>query len=193
LFVDPAEEETRRIKHHTVLGYELLRQGDDPDILSPHVAYEHHEHQDGTGLPRGLVGSNHISRNREVSTPIPTLIGEIAAVANEYDNLLSGAHGKPSLTPDLAIESIIRGSGTRFNRDIVQAFRRVAPLYPQGTEVLLSGGNYDGCHGVVSRVNSEHLDRPRVLLLRDKTGQRIEPVEIDMVQLEETSLRIVGL
>ena len=42
VFLDPKERETTRIRQHTTLGFELLRNGYDPDILAPHVALEHH-------------------------------------------------------------------------------------------------------------------------------------------------------
>ena len=57
------------IRQHTLLGYELLRSGENADILAPHVALEHHEYQDGSGEPRGLRGTNTIERNRKKQWP----------------------------------------------------------------------------------------------------------------------------
>ncbi|MBI4556980.1 MAG: HD domain-containing protein, partial [Candidatus Hydrogenedentes bacterium] len=74
VFVDRAANEVTQVRQHTLLGYELLKNADDPEIMAPHVALEHHERQDGNGEPRGLVGSNTIERDRALPPPIPTLI-----------------------------------------------------------------------------------------------------------------------
>ena len=50
------------IVYHTTLGFELLRACDPKDRMTSYVAYEHHEYQDGTGFPRGLVGSKRLER-----------------------------------------------------------------------------------------------------------------------------------
>lgn len=193
LFFPYDGDEQKRVRRHTTLGYELLKATDESDILAPYVAYEHHEHQDGSGLPRGLKGSNRIKRPRGQSAPVLTLIGEIAAVANHYDNLLSGAGGKKAVHPDEALASISGLAGTRFNKEVVSAFRRVAPVYPRGTQVILRGEPYDRFSGVVSRVNRDQLDRPMVVLARGAAGNRIEPQEIDCREHEKLTLRITGL
>jgi putative nucleotidyltransferase with HDIG domain len=193
LFVDATQNETTRMRQHTMLGYELLRNTDEPDILSPHVAFEHHEHQDGTGQPRGLIGSNQVKRNRDQDGPIPTLIGEIAAVANFYDNMLSGSHDRPPVATDIALAKITTLAGTHFNREVVSAFRKVVPIFPKGTEVTLRGVPYDKYNGLVSDVNPEHLDRPFVILLRDAAGRKIVPIEIDTLKFPQIILRMTGV
>jgi len=193
LFVPQDDDEQKRVRRHTILGYELLKATDESDILAPYVAYEHHEHQDGSGLPRGLKGSNKIQRPRGQIAPVLTLIGEIAAVANHYDNLLSGAGGKKAMPPDEALANISDLAETRFNKEVVAALRRVAPVYPRGTQVILRGEPYDRFAGVVSRVNHDQLDQPMVILARDAAGNKIEPQEIDCRELENITLRITGL
>lgn len=191
IFLDRATGERNSIKLHTVLGYELLRNSDDPDILAPHVAYQHHEHQDGTGLPRGLIGSNTIERNRNLPPPVPALIGEIAAVANCYDNLLNGVYDKTPLTPDRALNRIRGWAGTRLNREVVNAFLRVVPVYPIGVDVIIEGGVFNGCQAIVTDVTQHALARPRVAVYRDASGRLVEPFEFDLsaVDDEEVTLR----
>ncbi len=191
IFLDKATGERNSIRLHTVLGYELLKNNDDPDILAPHVALQHHEYQDGTGLPRGLIGSNTIERNRNLPPPVPALIGEIAAVANCYDNLLSGVYDKVPLTPDRALNRIRQWSGTRLNREIVNAFLRVVPVYPVGVDVVIEGGAFNNCQAIVTDVAQNALDRPRVAIYRDAKGRLVEPFEFDLnaVDSEEVTLR----
>lgn len=191
LFLDKRASEVSQVRQHTLLGYELLRNNED--LLAPHVAFEHHEHQDGSGEPRGLQGSNTTRRNRNVSGPVPTLIGEIAAVANVYDNLLTGSASRPPMTPEAVLQTIESVSGTHLNKAIVTAFRRVVPVYPLGTDVLLRGGDYHNFRGIVNRVNPEALDRPTVLLVKDNHGQNITAIEVDLKENEKLALRTLFL
>jgi putative nucleotidyltransferase with HDIG domain len=190
IFLDKASGERNSIRLHTVLGYELLKNTDDPDILAPHVAYQHHEHQDGTGLPRGMIGSNTIERNRNLPPPVPTLIAEIAAVANCYDNLLSGVYDKVALTPDRALNRIRQWAGTRLNREVVTAFLRVVPVYPVGVDVVIEGGVFNNCQAIVTDVTPNALGRPRVAIFRDATGRLVEPFEFDLTAVDESEVTL---
>jgi putative nucleotidyltransferase with HDIG domain len=192
LFIPRNDDEPRRVRHHTTLGYELLKGTGESEILAPYVAYEHHEHQDGSGLPRGLKGSNQIHRPRGQTAPMLTLVGEIAAVANHYDNLLSGNQEQPPIPPDKAIANISNLAVSFFNKEVVVALRRVTPVYPKGTQVMLRGKPFDRFSGLVSRVNSEQLDRPWIILVKDQAGKRVAPEEVDSREHPKLSLRTIG-
>lgn len=189
IFLEPDVKGQREIVQHTRLGYELLRASEDNDILTPHVAYEHHEQPDAQGLPRGLRAGNFIARDRMQAPPIPTVLGEIAAVANVYDNLLSGGDDRPALRPDEALAKIREAGGKQLNREVVQAFLRVVPVYPMGTQVLVRGGEYDNHQAVVTRVNTTRLDRPVITVIRDAHGEKINQVEIDLTANPEIIVR----
>lgn len=193
LFVAPGSDRERNIRMHTTAGYELLRRSENSEILAPYVAYEHHERQDGTGLPRGLRGSNGVRRNRAVATPIPTLVGEIAAVANAYDNLISGTWTGQPCTVDEALAEITRETGTRYNREVVMAFRRVVPVYPKGTEVVLHGDPFNGFLAVVCEVSPKRLNRPKVMLLKDAGRNWVEADTVDLVEFPAVTLKAMGL
>ncbi len=188
IFLEKDLPERVRIRHHTQLGYELLRNIEDREILAPHVAYEHHEHQDGSGLPRGLVGSNTIARPKDHAGIVPTLVGEIAAVTNAYDNLLSGTGKTRPVAPDVAVQIIQSQAGTVFNREVVRAFLRVVPVYPKGTEIVVTEGTYHGYKGIVVHVNIVQLDKPVIALCLDKDGHSIDPIMVDLAK--ETDIRI---
>jgi putative nucleotidyltransferase with HDIG domain len=189
LFTDPNANRISQVRQHTLLGYELLKNCPNPDILAPRVALEHHEWQDGSGEPRGLVGSNRIERDRKLPPPVPTLVGEIAAVANVYDNLLTGSLGQPPMSPDQVVQAIRSASGTHLNREIVSTFVRLVPVFPLGTEVLMRSGEFRGAIGIVKDVKPHQLDRPTVMLFKDQKGQPISPVEIDLAAHPEVLIR----
>jgi putative nucleotidyltransferase with HDIG domain len=191
LFATPTKDAARAIRRHTVLGYELLRNVPDPDILAPHVAYQHHEHQDGTGLPRGVGGRNRIQRDHGGDGPQLALIAEAASVANAYDNLVSGMNGAPPVTPDVAVKALVEAAGKRYNREVVSAFRRVVPVYPRGAQVILRGGRWNNYLGVVCRVDQRRLDRPDVVLALDNRKRRVQPEVLCLVDHPDIHLRAV--
>ena len=174
-------EEFKRMKDHSVLGYILLKDNLRLGILPPHIAYQHHERQDGTGYPRGLKGLNRISRGREMYAPGRlTLMGEIAAIADFHDACCSDRRYRKGFPPDRVWQMIRERAGTHFNREIVEVFLSTLPIFPVGVQVIVISGRYKGYKGVVAHVDRDHLDRPLVRLLYDLRGKRIEPIELDL-------------
>lgn len=103
-----------RMKTHTLLGHEVLRDGNTPLLqLAAEVAHTHHERWDGSGYPRGLY-----------RTTIP-LSGRIVSVADVYDALVSERVYKRAWQPIDAINYIIAGRGSQFEPQVVDAFIRV--------------------------------------------------------------------
>jgi len=193
IFLEPHVQGKSLISQHAKLGFELLKNSENADIMAPHVAYEHHEHQDGSGLPRGLRGSNTLKRNRSMPSPVPTLIGEIAAVANIFDNLLTGSDTRPPKPPDEAIKFIRAAAGTALNKEVVTAFIRVVPVYPLGTEVIVRSARCRGFLGVVARINPIALDKPVIVLTHDNTSREIAPIEVDLSTVNDMEIRCKGL
>jgi HD-GYP domain-containing protein (c-di-GMP phosphodiesterase class II) len=114
-----SETERRHMQMHTVIGADTLsaiqrRVGEDPLLdMSIRVSLEHHEKFDGTGYPYGLKGT-------EIS-----LAARIVALADVYDALTSHRVYKAAMTHDEASEIIIKGRGSHFDPEIVDAFLRV--------------------------------------------------------------------
>ena len=84
----PAEYEL--IKRHTLIGDELCSELRGLRPVRPIVRH-HHERQDGSGYPDGLVGDQ-----------IP-LVAQIAAVVDVYDALTTSRPYKPALAPHEAL------------------------------------------------------------------------------------------
>ena len=78
--------------------------------LAREVAYSHHERWDGSGYPEGLQGDD-----------IP-LSGQLMAVADVYDALISQRVYKEPMPHEEAVAIIIEGSGTQFDPEIIEAF-----------------------------------------------------------------------
>ena len=108
-------EEFAVMQQHTLIGGRIL-EGDDPLIRLAHeIAVSHHEKWDGNGYPHGLAGSD-----------IP-LSGRICAVADVFDALTMERPYKSAWPVERAVEFIESASGTSFDPDAVDAFRRCLP------------------------------------------------------------------
>jgi HD-GYP domain-containing protein (c-di-GMP phosphodiesterase class II) len=183
--LNPDEQE--RVRRHPLVGYEMLRKLRPGEVLANHVAFQHHERQDGTGYPRGLHGNNRIHRgtvDRSASGRI-VLDAEIVAIADVYDALGSDRPYRPAYPPDQVVKMMRRNAGSHLNREIVNHLLAVLPIYPLGTDMIVMTGPYARFRGIVSRVHKEELDRPTVRLLFDPERRRIDPIEIDLRQTDD--------
>ena len=95
-------EEFDEIKKHPQMGFELIRRMPVFSILPAHVAYQHHERQDGDGYPRGLIGNNVLRRSlsERMNPRRMLLIAEISAVADVYSALTSDRPYRPAMPLD---------------------------------------------------------------------------------------------
>ena len=190
LFVDPdvlnkpttlTEDEFRRIIDHTSLGYLFIRDSLRVGLVAAHIAYQHHERQNGSGYPRGLVGSNRLVTGAEMHLPGRiTPLAEIAAIADFHDACSSDRPHRSRLPADLVWRTMRDAAGTHLNREMVEAFLRVLPPYPVGTQVQVMDGRWRGHIAVVVRVSQEATDRPLIRVLSQPDGERIDPVDIDL-------------
>lgn len=176
-------EERAQVREHPRLGYELLRTLRPKEILANHVAYQHHERQDGQGYPRGLRGTNRVDLSPRLTSGSGRIIlyAEIAAVADTYDALSSDRPYRPALPPDAVVANLRDAGSAQLNREVLRAFLDILPVYPLGTEVIVRSGPYPGYRGVVAAVPPHRLDQPVVRLLFDAHGQRLPaPIELDV-------------
>lgn len=114
-------EEFEIMKTHTTLGRDAILAAErllpSPAsflALAREIAWTHHERWDGTGYPRGLVGS---------SIPIS---GRLMAVADVYDALISKRVYKPAMSHEASVGVIREGAGTHFDPDLIAGFLEVA-------------------------------------------------------------------
>lgn len=151
--------------HHTWRGFEVIKSKREFSLLVAHTALQHHEHVDGTGLPRGIMGKD------------IHLFAKIVAAANIYDNLINGSSGH-SLLPHEACEEMMAMSGTKLDRDILIEFNRSVSVYPNGTAVRLSTRET----GVIVRQHRGLPGRPVIRVARGSTRYDLDVVEVDLAR-----------
>lgn len=182
-------EEFELMKSHPTLGYDLIRTiAPHLSNLIAHVAYQHHERQDGSGYPRGLKGNPTLTQHQP-NTIHP--FGAVAAVADIYDAMASDRpyrHGWPT---DRVVNLIKDLSGTHLNPQVVDIFLKTVAPYPIGTNIRLLNGTYAHYEGVVADVSDSNLTRPSIRLLFDPQGNRIDAIQIDLLSEENIQLESV--
>ena len=175
------------IKSHPTLGYQLLRSTNAGDnLLAHHVVYQHHERQDGKGYPRGLTGRNQIRRSRQATVDPKRIhiVGEISGVADTYEALAADRPYRLAFPPEKVREILWDMSGEHLNHEILMKAMEIIPRFPSGSEVEMVTGPYAGFWGIVAKVDKAHLENPVVRLLENRAGERISPIEIDLLAFD---------
>jgi putative two-component system response regulator len=105
------ESELNRIKRHTIIGAEILRNSSSPLLQAAEIiALNHHERWDGSGYPNGILGEQ-----------IP-LSARMCALADVFDALTTPRPYKKAISVEDASRLIIGASGSLFDPQLVQAF-----------------------------------------------------------------------
>lgn len=111
-------EEYDKIKQHTVIGYEIIKQAGMFHELLPAIR-SHHERIDGKGYPDGLVGNE-----------IP-LIARILAISDAFDAMVADRPYRKGLPVEEAVQEIRRGAGTQFDEELASYFIHVINKLPR--------------------------------------------------------------
>jgi adenylate cyclase len=123
-------EERAEMRRHPEYGRDVIlkaeREAGIHDDLTLSVAkdivYTHHEKWDGTGYPQGLRGAE---------IPIP---GRLMAVVDVYDAVRTRKLYAETVSQHEAVALIVRGRGTHFDPNVVDAFLRVSPIFDELSE-----------------------------------------------------------
>ena len=117
-------EEFVEMRKHPGYGRDVIVHAEDnagvhDDViltLAKDIVYTHHEKWDGSGYPQGLSG-------RDI--PIP---GRIMAIVDVYDASTTRQLYRQPLSHDDAVAFMLKGRGSHFDPDVVDAFLQVSPM-----------------------------------------------------------------
>jgi HD-GYP domain-containing protein (c-di-GMP phosphodiesterase class II) len=184
---DMSLEERRMSKLHPAAGAMIVARSSNDTGLEQASIRQHHEQQDGRGFPLKLTGDNEPPiRTRQRRADQMFRHAEILCVANAFDNLINGDLVVDAMTAASATETLVRGAGTLYNRSVVSKALEIINVYPVGALVEVTTGNSlfnSGNRGVVRRAGGQRMHKPEILILWDKSGNRLAaPLVLDLNQ-----------
>lgn len=158
------EEETRIMRTHTRLGYNLLRANDNMIASAATVALTHHEQLDGKGYPRRMQdsGISHFTK--------------IVSIANAYDGMTSDRNDRRGKTHLEATHLLTNLAGTHFDPVLVVKFIESIGVYPPGSLVEMT----NGCVAMVVEVHENAKLRPKIIIILDEEKNPVSGRVIDL-------------
>lgn len=164
------DEEWGIIKRHPFWGVRaILRQRgfDAMAIRSAIVAFEHHMNYDFSGYPR-------TRKQFELD-----FYSKIISLADQYDGMTSArVYSRIPMSPDRALSLMMERAGKQLDPILFKFFINMIGVFPVGTLVMLDSKEL----GLVYQSDSMFLDRPKVLVIINNKGERVEGSIVDLTE-----------
>jgi len=164
------EEEWGIIKRHPLWGVKIIFQMKNFDASSVRaaiVAYEHHIHHDHTGYPK-------VKRLSELD-----LYSRIVSIADQYDGITSSrVYARNPLSPDGALALMMKRAQTQLDPVLLKFFINLVGVYPVGSLIMLDTKEL----GIVAAANPSDQGRPRVTVITDGQGGKVEPFTAELTE-----------
>ena len=162
-----SKEEYELVKGHVQHSVDLVRSasGLPPGVIE--IVAMHHERQDGSGYPNGLLGAD-----------IP-IDGGVAALVDSFSALTSSRPYAEQASPSNALSLLHKLRGKLFHDALVEQFIQCIGIYPVGSTVELNTGEV----AIVIAQNLVRRLQPRVMVILDRDWHPISPQKIlDLVK-----------
>lgn len=159
-------QEYEKMRDHPKYGFEILRGAPGVNLLSAHVAYQHHEREDGSGYPRGLNGDQ------------IHLYAKIVMAADSYDAMTSGRSYRRTLWNHEALAQLAAEAPEKYDPKMIKLLAQSVASYPVGSVVLLNNLEV----GLVTAVTRSSVEI-EFLTGADK-GQRVTIRANDLLKVE---------
>jgi len=164
------EDEWKIMKKHPVWGVKAilkLRGMDTSAVRAAVVAFEHHMNYDLSGYPK-------VRQYTELD-----FYSRLVSLADQYDAMTSSrVYSRIPLSPDKALSIMMERSGTQLDPILFKFFINMVGVFPIGTLVMLDTKEL----GLVYESDVVFADRPRVLLIIDNKGERVNGPVINLTE-----------
>jgi HD-GYP domain-containing protein (c-di-GMP phosphodiesterase class II) len=172
------EEEWRVIKRHPFWGVHAILKLKGIDVTSTRtaiVAFEHHLNYNLTGYPS-------VSRRFEIN-----FYSKIVSLADQYDAITSSrVYSRVPMPPDKALSVMAEKAGSELDPLLFKFFINMIGVFPTGTLVLLDTRELGLVHGS----NSTFYDRPRVMIIVDSRGNRVNGNLVDLTEKDASGMYV---
>jgi HD-GYP domain-containing protein (c-di-GMP phosphodiesterase class II) len=160
-------------KKHTLYGFSSVEKETWMSNESKKIILFHHERLDHSGYPF-----------KQIVMPLSV---RIVAIADAFDDILCGIGVKRGNVRQ-ALDFIRNGRDRLFEGRIVDYFLEFIAAYPVGTVVITNKGD----EAVVMEQNDHFTDRPKIELIKDKTGKPYgREILIDLMEEDEIFIESV--
>ncbi len=167
------DDEWKLIRKHPVWGVKALlklKKLDSITIKSSIVSFEHHLHYDLSGYPRVRKAIDLDFSSR------------IVCLADQYDAMTSSrVYSRIPMAPDKALSIMMERAGSQLDPLLFKFFINMVGVFPMGTLVMLSTREL----GLVYESNQLFPARPRVMVIIDGKGNRVQGTVVDLTEKTE--------
>jgi len=172
-------EEQEHVRHHSRLGYEMLKSDETIHPRIRQAVLEHHERPDGKGYPLG--------RDRSSLHPL----GSLVSVVDAYDAITSFRPYSAARSHHEALGILWKTRDRQFDAEMVEVLIQFLGWITPGTLVRLT----DKDHAVVLQASAEHRLWPIVRKLipdgdgddvKYRPGRRIDLAEYNKAHPEKS-------
>ncbi len=167
------DDEWRIIRKHPIWGVRAilgLRGFEITTVRSSIVAFEHHMNYDFSGYPR-------IREYTELD-----FFSRIVSLADQYDGMTSSrVYSRLSMPLDKALSIMMERAGTQLDPLLFKFFINMVGVFPVGTVVVLDTKEV----GLVYESDAVFTDRPRVLIIIDRKGKRVQGPVVTLTEKDE--------
>ena len=150
-----SEAEMRVMQMHTSAGHNILEALGNLPLEAIQVAQRHHERLDGSGYPNQLKGES------------IDLLSRIIGIVDTYNAIITAKHHSDRSSPSRALDELYKMRNTAYDGELVEAFIRVAGMFPIGTAIQTQTGEI----GLVVANNMKSRLSPSVLMVLDSQGR----------------------
>lgn len=160
------------MKKHVSFSHDLALSADNISEVVLHVITEHHERIDGSGYPHQATGSN------------ISLYGQMAAIVDFYDAITTNRVYCEAISQPAALKKLMDWGKEKFNQELVQRFIHCVGIYPIGSLVALSNGNF----AVVIESSHKGLLLPKVRIIFDSINRcYLDATDLDLASQSDAS------
>jgi len=159
-----SEREFEVMKHHSLIGFDMLKNqpGLTEDVLLG--VLHHHERYDGKGYPKQLKADEKDPFSR------------ILTIVDIFDALTSDRAYKKAYTPHESLKAMFAWRNESFHPGLLEKFVECFGVYPPGSFVRMT----DQTYGLVVVARPEHPARPVVKVCFSKKLVPQLPVLVDL-------------
>ncbi|RJQ38948.1 MAG: HD domain-containing protein [Nitrospiraceae bacterium] len=164
------DDEWRMVQKHPFWGVRAILKMRGIDATAARaaiVAFEHHMYHDLSGYPK-------TRESYELD-----FFSKIISLADQYDGMTSArVYSRIPMPPDRALSIMMERSGTQLDPILFKFFINMIGVFPVGTLVMLDTKEM----GLVYQSDSAFLDRPKVMVIINGKGERVDKYIVDLTE-----------